>query len=210
MKSLIFLSLSLLISGYSSYSQVGINTSGPNPNSSLDVNGGVVIREFLRSSAGTSGLKLVLVESDGMLIQSSIGSEMLTVDSENNVTIKESGISYKEKVAIQNPSFDTKTNYNPFFGNNVDVTVLILRRGSGGDELKIRGMVGGYEGRRLRIINDSGEKIKFEEDHTSADPENRIYIYTKENELKHYGSCELIYSETVAADGTGRWCILFS
>jgi hypothetical protein len=74
MKYLILLSLSLLINGYSSYSQVGINTSSPNSNSSLDVNGGVVIREFPRSSAGTSGLKLVLVESDGMLIQSSIGS----------------------------------------------------------------------------------------------------------------------------------------
>ena len=73
--------------------------------------------------------------------------------------------------------------------------------------MKIRGIIGGYEGRILRIINNSGnKKIKFEEDHNSGTAGNKIYVYTKENKMEEKGTATLIYSTTVDSDG--YWCVV--
>ncbi len=193
-----------LITCFSSYSQVGINTSTPNPNSALDVNGKVIIQDLGRASTGSTGVKIMLTEGDGTLIQATIPSDMIFVDSSNNdaITIRPR----LEKIYVKNESFGIIDDYDAF-ANAPEATVLIINSSGGGNELKIRGIIGGYEGRILRIINNSGnKKIKFEEDHNSGTAGNKIYVYTKENKMEEKGTATLIYSTTVDSDG--YWCVV--
>ena len=189
--------------------QVGINTTTPNPNSALDVNGRIVIQDLSRTSTGTSGVKILLIEQDGTLIQASVDADLISEDSNNEITINSnSSSSTNEKIVLINEAFGTKNNWDlDLDGDNSDATVFIIRKGSGGNELKIRGIKGGTEGRKIRIINDSGSKIKFQEDQNSANSGNKIYIYTSETEMSTYDSCELIYSTAISGDG-GHWNIV--
>jgi|GEM_PF-2753743 len=192
------------------YAQVGINTTDPNPNAELDVNGKVVIRDYSRTSSGVSGVKAVFTEADGTLINVSIPSDLLEEDVSNNLTFNNSSSSRAaiEKIALIEQPFNTQNNLDLLLdGDHSDVTTFIIRKSSGGNELKIRGIQGGTEGRRIRIINDSGVDIKFEEDHGNANDGNKIYIYTGDDKMEEYGSCVLIYS-TAISDSGGHWNIV--
>jgi len=189
--------------------QVGINTTSPNANSMLDVNGRVVVRDFSRTGTGLVGVKLLLVEADGTLITATVPADALSVSAAQAISLNNtaSGAS-TEKITVVEENFNTKNNWDlDLDGDNSDVTVFIVHKSSGGGELKIRGISGGTEGRKIRIINDSGENIKFEEDKSQANDGNRIYIYTEHDKLKDYGSCELVYSTDVSS-GLGHWCIV--
>ena len=193
-----------------SYAQVGINTTNPDPNSQLDVNGKVLIRDYSRSSSGINGVKAVFAEADGTLIGVNIPTTMLEEDINNDLTLVAPLSSYGavEKIVLIEENFGTKNNWDiDLTGANNDVTTIIVRKASGGNELKIRGIAGGTEGRRIRIINDSGSDIKYEEDKTQADEGNRIYIYTSDNKIEEYGSCTLIYSTAISNSG-GHWNIV--
>lgn len=192
------------------YGQVGINTTDPNPNSELDVNGKVVIRDYSRTSSGISGVKAVFTEADGTLIGVSIPASMIEEDVDNNLALIPSTNNggATENIVLIEENFGTKNNWDiDLNGTNSDVTTIIIRKASGGDELKIRGIVGGTEGRRIRIINDSGDDIKLEEDKSEATAGNRIYIYTKDNKIEEYGSCTLIYSTAISNSG-GHWMMV--
>jgi len=195
--------LLLLFVPFFASAQVGINTITPNPNSALDVNGRIVIQDLSRTGTGTSGLKILLIEQDGSLIEATLDLNLISEDNNNELTF--SNNSTNEKIVLINEVFGTKNNWDlELDGDNSDVTVIIIRKGSGGNELKIRGIIGGTDGRKIRIINDSGKKIKFEEDKNEASSGNKIYIYTQHKEMQTYGSCELIYSTAISDDG-GHW-----
>ena len=192
-----------------SIAQVGINTTTPNPNSALDVNGRIVIQDLSRTGSGISGVGILLVEQDGTIIKADLSSELITIDLSDEITINQtSSSSTSEKIVLINEEFETKDNWDiGLDGDNNDVTVFIIRKSNGGNELKLRGIVGGTEGRKIRIINDSGYKIKFEEDKNEASSGNKIFIYTRKVEMSSYGSCELIYSTAISDDG-GHWNIV--
>ncbi len=195
--------LLLLFVPFFAIAQVGINTTTPNPNSALDVNGRIVIQDLSRTGTGTSGLKILLIEQDGSLIEATLDLNLISEDNNNELTF--SNNSTNEKIVLINEVFGTKNNWDlELDGDNSDVTVIIIRKGSGGNELKIRGIIGGTDGRKIRIINDSGKKIKFEEDKNEASSGNKIYIYTQHKEMQTYGSCELIYSTAISDEG-GHW-----
>ncbi len=203
-----FLLLLLLIPFFAS-AQVGINTTTPNPNSALDVNGRVIIQDLSRTGTGISGVKILLIEQDGSLIEATLDANLISEDNTNELTISNnSTTTTNEKIVLINEAFGAKNNWDlEIDGNNSDATVFIIRKGSGGNELKIRGIIGGTDGRKIRIINDSGKKIKFEEDRNEASSGNKIYIYTQHKEMQTYGSCELIYSTAISDDG-GHWTLV--
>ena len=118
-------------------------------------------------------------------------------------------VSTQEKIVLINESFETKDNWDlGLDGVNSDKTVFIIRKGSGGNDLKINGIAGGTEGRRIRIINDSNKKIKFDkEDDGNAAAGNKYYRWTDIDEMDKYGACELIYSTAISDDG-GHWNIV--
>ena len=193
-----------------SIAQVGINTTSPNANSALDVNGRVIVQDLSRTSSGISGVGILLVEQDGTIIKADLDSDLISIDSAEDLTINSgsNGSSTKEKIAVISEEFESIDNWDlELDGANSEVTVFIIHRSSGDDELKIKGIKGGTEGRKIRIINDSGDDIKFDEDSSSASNGNRIYIYTERNKMKEYGSCELIYSTDVSS-GIGHWCVV--
>ncbi len=202
-----FLLLLLLVPFFAS-AQVGINTTTPNPNSALDVNGRIVIQDLSRTGTGTSGVKILLIEQDGSLIEATLDANLISENNTNELTISNNNTTSNEKIVLINESFGTKNNWDlELDGDNSDATVFIIRKGSGGDELIIRGIKGGTDGRKIRIINDSGKKIKFEEDKNEASSGNKIYIYTQYKYMTTYGSCELIYSTAISDDG-GHWNIV--
>lgn len=192
-----------------SIAQVGINTTSPNANSALDVNGRVIVQDLSRTGSGISGVGILLVEQDGTLIKADLSSDLITIDGSNEITINNTfSSSTTEKIVLFEERFQTKNNWDLDLGGaNSDVTVFIIRKDSGNDELKIRGIAGGTEGRKIKIINDSGEDIKFDEDHNNATNGNKIYIYTSDNKMEEYGTCELIYSTDVSS-GSGHWCFV--
>ncbi len=215
MNSIILLNRSLfliLLVPFFTSAQVGINTTTPNPNSALDVNGRIVIQDLSRTGTGISGVKILLIEQDGTLIQASVDADLISEDNNNTLTISNNNnnntTTTNEKIVLINESFGTKNNWDlDLDGGNSDATVFIIHKDSGGNELKIRGIKGGTDGRKIRIINDSGKKIKFEEDKNEASFGNKIYIFTSENEMSTYGSCELIYSTAISDDG-GHWNLI--
>ena len=172
--------LLLLFVPFFAIAQVGINTTTPNPNSALDVNGRIVIQDLSRTGTGTSGVKILLIESDGSLIEATIDLNLISENNTNALTISNnSTTATNENIVLINEVYGTKNNWDlELDGDNSNVTVFIIRKGSGGNELKIRGIIGGTDGRKIRIINDSGKKIKFEEDKNEAFSGNKIYIYT--------------------------------
>lgn len=192
-----------------SIAQVGINTTSPNANSALDVNGRVIVQDLSRTGSGISGVGILLVEQDGTLIKADLSSDLITIDGSDEITINNTfSSSTTEKIVLFEERFQTKNNWDlDLDGANSDVTVFIIHKDSGGNELKIRGIAGGTEGRKIKIINDSGEDIKFDEDHNNATNGNKIYIYTSDNKMEEYGTCELIYSTDVSS-GSGHWCIV--
>ncbi len=200
-------SLLLLLSvPFFASAQVGINTTTPNANSALDVNGRIVIQDLSRTGTGISGVKILLLEQDGSVIGATLDANLISEDITNALTISNNNTTTtNDKIVLINEDFGTKNNWDiGLDGDNSDATVFIIRKSSGGNELKIRGIKGGSEGRKIRIINDSGKKIKFEEDHNSANSGNKIYIFTSEIEMSTYGSCEFIYSTAISDDG-GHW-----
>jgi len=198
----------LLMFPYWASAQVGINTTTPNPNSALDVNGRVSIQDLSRTGTGTSGVKILLIEPDGSLVQATLDTNLISEDNSNELTISNNSANTNGNIVLINESFGTKNNWDlDLDGDNSGKTVFIIRKGSGGNELKIKGIKGGTEGRKIRIINDSGKKIKFEEDRNEASSGNKIYIYTQHKEMPQYGSCELIYSTAISDDG-GHWNIV--
>ncbi|PQB04582.1 hypothetical protein [Aureitalea marina] len=184
--------------------QVGINTT--NPQRTLDVNGKIMIQDLGRSSTGETGVKMLLTESDGTVLGADLPDEFsLTDGGELKVSL---GSATTEKIVLSAETFDTKNNWDlDLDGDNTDVTMIIIRKASGGGELKIRGIQGGTDGRRIQIINDSGYNIKFEEDKAEADPGNRIYIYTDDDKMDDYGACVLVYS-TAISDSGGHWNLI--
>ncbi len=193
--SRLFIVLIIFLSPFFLQAQVGIGTDNPNSNSSLDVNGRVVIQDLSRTAQSLTDVKMIPTEADGTLIEATLPSSLISKDdTTHEITMNE--------------NFGTKNNWDiSLDGDNSEVTVFIIRKGSGGNELKIRGIIGGTDGRRIRIINDANKKIKFEEDNNNATAGNKIYIYTNLAEMTTYGSCELIYS-TAISDGSGHWNIV--
>ena len=191
-----------------SIAQVGINTTTPNANSALDVNGRVIVQDLSRTNTGVSGIGILLVEQDGTLIKADLDSDLISIDVNHEITINNSASQIiTEKIELLEVQFNTQNNWDlELDGDNSDVTVFIIRARTG-SELKIRGIKGGTDGRKIRIINDSGKKIKFEEDHNSSNSGNKIYIYTSETEMSTYGSCELIYSTAISDEG-GHWSLV--
>ncbi|WP_146090669.1 hypothetical protein [Aureitalea marina] len=163
-----------------------------------------MIQDLGRSSTGETGVKMLLTESDGTVLGADLPDEFsLTDGGELKVSL---GSATTEKIVLSAETFDTKNNWDlDLDGHNSDVTVFIIRKASGG-ELKIRGIQGGTEGRRIRLINDSDAKIKFEEDKAEATDGNKLYIYSSETEMNRYGSCLLIYSTAIST--SGHWNIV--
>lgn len=193
------------------FGQVGINTTSPDPNSSLDVNGKVVIRNTDRSLTGVDKVQALFIEDDGTVIGVDIPQDLLTEDSSNNISINSVGSNNTgqyENIVLIDQQFNTQNNWDlELQGDNSHITTIIIRKSTGGGELKIRGIQGGTDGRRIRIINDSGADITFEEDNNSASNGNKIYIYTADATMESYGSCELIYSTAISNSG-GHWNVV--
>jgi len=184
--------------------QVGIGTT--TPDATLQVVGTLHVTSTLLVDDTDAGAatKLSGVDAAGFLTDVTLGSNLTL----SGGTLSASSGASIEEIVLINEAFGTKNNWNiGLAGANSDVTVFIIRKASGGNELKIRGIVGGSDGRRIRIINDSSKKIKFEEDKSEAATGNKIYIYTRISEMTAYGSCELIYS-TAISDDTVHWMIV--
>ena len=193
-----------------SIAQVGINTTSPNANSALDVNGRVIVQDLSRTGSGISGVGILLVEQDGTLIKADLDSDLISIDVNHEITINNSASQVtKEKIVLINLVWGDYHDLDiDLDGANSDATVFIIRQSLGGSgELKIRGIVGGTDGRKIKIINDSNATIKFEEDHNDAANGDKIYIYTQNDKMKNYGACELIYSTDVSS-GNGHWCVV--
>jgi hypothetical protein len=184
-------------------SQVGIGTTTPNPGRALDINGSLVVRDFSRSDSSINNIKLLLTEADGTLIEASFPKEMLSQDTSNNnvITLRHR----TELTNLHSVNFSSTTSYNPFYSNP---TSSMVRRANSnnGDTLIIKGITGGYDGRTLRIVNDSGLDIEFINQSNEAVASRRIKIYTKEDKMIDYGSSLLIYSTEIEADG--RWMLV--
>lgn len=184
-------------------SQVGIGTTTPNPGRALDINGSLVVRDFSRSDSSINNIKLLLAEADGTLIEASFPKEMLSQDTSNNnvITLRHR----TELTNLHSVNFSSTTSYNPFYSNP---TSSMVRRANSnnGDTLIIKGITGGYDGRTLRIVNDSGLDIEFINQSNEAVASRRIKIYTKEDKMIDYGSSLLIYSTEIEADG--RWMLV--
>lgn len=184
-------------------SQVGIGTTTPNPDRALDINGSLVVRDFSRSDSSINNIKLLLTEADGTLIEASFPKEMLSQDTSNNnvITLRHR----TELTNLHSVNFSSTTSYNPFYSNP---TSSMVRRANSnnGDTLIIKGITGGYDGRTLRIVNDSGLDIEFINQSNEAVASRRIKIYTKEDKMIDYGSSLLIYSTEIEADG--RWMLV--
>tara|TARA_B110000879_G_scaffold206396_1_gene288309 strand:- start:121 stop:750 length:630 start_codon:yes stop_codon:yes gene_type:complete len=184
-------------------SQVGIGTTTPNPDRALDINGSLVVRDFSRSDSSINNIKLLLAEADGTLIEASFPKEMLSQDTSNNnvITLRHR----TELTNLHSVNFSSTTSYNPFYSNP---TSSMVRRANSnnGDTLIIKGITGGYDGRTLRIVNDSGLDIEFINQSNEAVASRRIKIYTKEDKMIDYGSSLLIYSTEIEADG--RWMLV--
>lgn len=83
---------------------------------------------------------------------------------------------------------------------NSNVTMFVLQNTV--DEIEIEGIDDGTEGRRIILVNDTGNVIKFKFDTGTA--EDRILNYTSEVQFTDKGgSVELVYTEEVS--GSGRW-----
>ncbi len=185
----------------SSLAQVGIGTTSPE--ATLHVVGDLKVE----TTNTTTPTKLSGIDAAGLMGDITLGTNLSL--SGGILSATGGGDDHtKEKIVLINETFGIKNNWDlGLDGTNSDVTVFIIRKSGPGTELKIRGITGGTDGRRIRIINDSGVKIKFEEDKNEASTGNKIYIYTKLGDMTAYGSCELIYS-TAISDDTGHWNIV--
>lgn len=184
-------------------SQVGIGTTTPNPDRALDINGSLVVRDFSRSDSSINNIKLLMTEADGTLIEASFPKEMLSQDTGNNnvITIRHR----TELTNLHSVNFTDTYSYNPFYSNPTTSNVRRSANNSGGT-LRIKGITGGYDGRTLRIVNDSGYDIEFFNQSSEANESRRIKIFTKYDKMNDYGSSLLIYSTEI--ENNGRWMLV--
>jgi hypothetical protein len=187
------------------FAQVGINTTTPNLNVSLDINGRVMIQDLSRTAENLTGVKMILSEADGTLIEATLPSNLITKDETTHQISMIEKSNTTEKIELLFEASGSKNNWDlGLDAVNSDVTIFIIR--SSGN-LTIRGIQGGIEGRKIRIINDSSFKIKFnDEDSNSSNIGNRYYNYSGFNEMNKYGSCLLVYSSEISTNG--HWNIV--
>jgi len=189
--------------------QVGIGTT--DPQATLHVAGTLQVDDTNPGSA----VKLTGIDASGVISEISFGSN-INLTAGVLSTSGGSGDHTKETIALIDETFnDDEDDFDwdlDLGGANDDVTVFIIRRGGGDDKLNVNSILGGTEGRRIRIINDSNKDIEFFEDDTNGSSGNNIYIYNSTGKLKKYGSCLLIYSTDVSEVTDpitpGHWCLV--
>jgi hypothetical protein len=189
------------------FAQVGINTNTPNENAALDVNGRVIVKDFSRTAESLSGVKMILSEADGTLIEAELPQSMISKDDTTHaISMTETTYKNTEKIKLITIPSGTINNLDlKLDSDNSDVTVFILRSAN---NTRIRGIIGGTDGRTIRIINDSGHDMDFKDENSAnAAAGNKYWTFTGKDEMKEYGSCLLIYSEAISDDG-GHWNIV--
>jgi hypothetical protein len=200
MKTITFLFLSLTVI-LGSYAQVGINTVNPNPNSALDINGKLIIRDLSAEPiTNINDVQLMLTSTDGTVssvdvsADISINNDELVVGTGRYYGIKAINLGNANENALANLDLGLED-------ENKGKVVFML---DNNQDIKLTGIKGGTEGRRIIIINNSGnKKLEIKNEDNSSTSLNRIKNFSKDSKTnKGSGSIELVYTTEISG---GRW-----
>jgi hypothetical protein len=198
--------------GFSAIAQVGINTT--TPTETLDVNGTVRVRTMADIPPSLNGGdKFLYIKPDGTFGKVGIGSAVVTTN--GDIEINTGGNATTTRVvAVDLPNgVDNIDNLDlELDGANSDASIIILQGGS--EDIDIRGIIGGTEGRRIYLVNNTGDDIRLRETNSGAvPPGNRFRRFTEHDELKdggsnHGGTAELVWTTQGVGLTEGRWVML--
>lgn len=201
MKSYLLLLFTIVLGGTLS-AQVGINTT--NPQADLDVNGKVRIQDLSGTGASLAGAKLLATEPDGTVVE--VDSGDLEIDSGGNINITGGGggsASTQFEIAVidlNNASGNVNNLDLSLGGANSSVVMFILQNTSG--DINLRGIQGGTNGRRIILVNDTGNTINFIWEANNNG--NQLLRYTEDESTNaNGGSMSLVY--TTDLNISGAW-----
>ena len=197
-----YLLLFLLIPCWAN-AQVGINTTTPDTNTVLDVNGKLRIGDVsgVASLNSTDGLQFTVTDSiNNNIVLGIDASSDFFID--NNKVILNSGRHTRIKYISLNANGEQHNLDLGIDSTNKGVVIFLIDNPS---DIKITGITGATEGRRIVLVNmTENKKLKIYNENAHSSAENRILVKTSDNKTKSgKGSISLVYSTDQHIGG--RW-----
>ena len=198
--------------GFSAIAQVGINTTSPTE--TLDVNGTVRVRTMADIPPSlTGGDKFLYIKPDGTLGKVGFGQAVVTTNGE--IEVNSGGSSSVSEVTTVDLPNNTSRIDNldlDLGGSNATANVFIFEGAN--RNIEIRGIIGGTEGRRIYIVNNTGQDIRLRKVTSGIPPSNRFRRFTGQDRMRggggaqFGGTAELVWTTQGVGLTEGRWVIL--
>ena len=196
----------LLFVSFTTYAQVGINTT--DPQEALDVNGKIRVTDT-DIGVGRTMVSIIGVDDQETLSKINLSPDFIITD--NTITV--SGTTSYSVIDIDFTDPADVALYLGGYEEGVDIANLYLGiDGINAHETVIRfinaplafyftGIQGGVSGRHVLLLNPSSVHMGVRDEDNSSANENRILIYGSVASTQGQGAIELVY------DGT-RWIVL--
>ncbi len=196
--------LILLIVPCLASAQVGINTTTPNTDTALDVNGKMRIGDVSGAASlnRSDGLQLMVADANNNNI-------VVGIDASSDFTIEDNKVKLNTGRHVQSKYINLKTQgeqHNLDLGIDADEKGVVIFFLDNLHDIKITGISGGTEGRRIVLVNmTSNKKLRIYNEKANSSPQNRIRVKTSANKTKAgKGSISLVYTADENLGG-GRW-----
>ena len=151
------------------------------------------VRDINPTGAGFAGAKILVTEGDGTLVGINLDPDSSIVNNEFNI----SGALYLDYATVNLTDDSRYDDLDLDLDGDNDRALVIILEDNANQDAVLSGIAGGTDGRRLILINQTGQKVRILSDDSNSDAENRILLYTKEIEIEtdtDTGSFELFYN----------------
>jgi len=204
---LILYTLAFLFTNTLLLAQVGIGTT--TPDATMDINGTVRV----------SSLPMAIIADDAYLNGISTSNKINKTVLGLNIFIDSTGLSispvarqmgFREIFLPDYDSIPKISNLDLYLGTDeVNEIATFITISGYTENVRLGGLIGGYEGRRLTMYLTESRGFNFLEENISTDPQNRfITLQNSQIGVNGNGLVELVYDDDAGPDGLGRWLVL--